>query len=254
MKRRGAVAAAVGLAWALASGTPALAADSPLRPDWHVSKHPAGLRDRIAFFAGGDLARDSAFAWSGVIAASAGKLHENGFRFRLMAGKGRYRYRTLAVATGVNRGEVTSGEMLFGFRQAIGATIVTALVGGHIESQKLEAPDPGHRAQGTAGGAKAAIEVHHRFRDDLHATASASATTVHRGYHARAALAYDHPGGFSVGYEAAINGDARYREPRAGLFLQRTYGRTVFQLSGGYLSNSDKGRGPYTTLSVYAPY
>jgi hypothetical protein len=81
-----------------------------------------------------------------------------------------------------------------------------------------------------------------------------SASTVHRSYHARAALAHEYPSGIAIGIEAAINGDVRYNEPRAGLFVQRSHGRTVIALSGGYLSNSDKGGSPYATLSLFAPY
>ena len=49
-------------------------------------------------------------------------------------------------------------------------------------------------------------------------------------------------------------GDVRYVEPRAGIYASATYGRSVLTLAGGALSNSDKGRGIYATLSLYAPY
>jgi hypothetical protein len=143
---------------------------------------------------------------------------------------------------------------MLGFRRAIGQTISTFFIGAHIENQTLAAPDSGHRAQGTAAGAKVALELFHRINPNLVATASASASTVHRSYHARAALAHEHPSGVAVGIEAAVNGDLRYNEPRAGLFVQKRYGRTVIALSGGYLSNSDKGGSPYATLSLFAPY
>jgi len=56
-----------------------------------------------------------------------------------------------------------------------------------------------------------------------------------------------------LGVEAALNGDTRYNEPRAGLFVQGSYGRTTIALSG-YLSNSDKGSGAYAALSLFATY
>jgi len=245
-----AVAAAV-MAAAVAYCSQLLAADSPIGLD---RADPRPLRDRIFFFAGGDLARDNYFAWSGIVAAPQGLLHEDGPRLRIMAGTGRYRYRTGAVASGVNEGRIVSGELMLGFRRAIGQTIATLFIGAHIENQTLAAPDPGHRAQGTAAGAKVALELFHRINPSLVATASASASTVHRSYHARAALAHEHPSGGAVGIEAAVNGDLRYSEPRAGLFVQKRYGRTVIALSGGYLSNSDKGGSPYATLSLFAPY
>lgn len=231
--------------------TPLRAADSPLRPD---RIEAPTLKNRIFFFAGGDIARDSHFAWSGVVGAPQGLLQEDGPRFRVMGGAGRYRYRTAAVPGGINEGRITSGEVMLGFRRMIGGTIATLFVGGHIENQKLAAPDPGHRAQGTAAGAKVALELFHRIGPQLTATASALASTVHGSYHARAALAHEHPSGLALGVEAALSGDARYNEPRAGLFVQGSYGRTVVALSGGFLSNSDKGSGAYATLSLFAPY
>ena len=147
-----------------------LAADSPIGLD-RVDPRP--LMDRIFFFAGGDLARDNYFAWSGIVAAPQGLLHEDGPRLRVMAGTGRYRYRTGAVASGVNEGRIVSGELMLGFRRTIGETIATLFIGAQIENQTLAAPDPGHRAQGTAAGAKAALELFHRINPSLVATASA---------------------------------------------------------------------------------
>jgi hypothetical protein len=231
--------------------TPLLAADTAPRPDY-LEQQP--LKNRIFFFAGGDVASDSHFAWSGIGGAPSHNLHEDGPRFRILGGVGRYRYRTEAVAGGINEGRVTSGEVLFGFQRTYGSTIATAFIGAHVEDQKLAAPDPGHRAQGTAAGVKVALELFRRLNAQTVATASASFSTVHRAYQARATLAREYPSGIALGVEATLNGDARYSEPRAGVFVQGRYGRTVLALSGGYLSNSDKGSGAYSTLSVFAPY
>ena len=127
------------MAAAVAYCTQLLAADSPIGPD---RTDPRPLRDRIFFFAGGDLARDNYFAWSGIVAAPQGLLHEDGPRLRVMAGTGRYRYRTGAVASGVNEGRIVSGELMLGFRRAIGQTIATLFIGAHIENQTLAAPIP----------------------------------------------------------------------------------------------------------------
>jgi hypothetical protein len=249
-RNRIATAAAVFTAAALLC-TPLLAADTPPRLD-RIDPQP--LKNRVFFFAGGDVARDSFFAWSGVVGAPLVQLHEDGPRFRLMAGTGRYRYRTGAVPSGINEGRIVSGESMLGYRRALGPTMAKAFIGAHVEEQRLAAPDPGHRAQGTAAGIKGALELFHRIGSELFLSAAAAASTVHRSYHARAALARELPSGFAVGAEVAINGDVRYREPRAGLFMQGSYGRTVLALSGGYLSNSDKGGGGYATLSLFAYY
>ena len=246
-------ALALGAAIAAASAFPTalLAGDAPIRPDAPSSPSP---RDRVFFFAGGDISRDAHFAWSGVTGAPQGLLHENGARIRVMGGAGRYRYRTAAVPGGVNEGHVTSGEILFGFRQVVGPASVTAFLGAHVEDQRLAAPDPGHPTQGTSAGIKAAIELYARLTPASFITASASASTVHASYHARGAYGREHSSRLTYGIEAAVHGDARYVEPRIGLFAQLTYGRTTVALSGGYLSNSDKGGSAYASLSIYAPY
>lgn len=115
------------------------------------------------------------------------------------------------------------------------------------------APDPGHPAEGTAAGVKAALELYARLTPDTFLTASASASTVHASYHARGTYGRKHRSRFAYGIETAVHGDLRYVEPRIGRFAQLTYGRTTVALSGGYLSNSDKGDGAYTSLSIYAP-
>ena len=246
-------ALALGAAIAAASAFPTalLAGDAPIRPDAPSSPSP---RDRVFFFAGGDISRDSHFAWAGLTGAPQGLLHEDGARIRLMGGAGRYHYRTGAAPGGINEGHVTSGEILFGFRHAVGPASITMFLGAHVENQQLAAPDPGHPAQGTATGIKAALELYARLTPDSFITASASASTVHASYHARGAYGREHSSGLAYGIEAAVHGDARYVEPRIGLFAQSTYGRTIIALSGGYLSNSDKGGSPYASLSIYAPY
>lgn len=230
-------------------GGAAYAADAAIRADRAAPQ----LTDRISFFAGGDVARASYFVWAGIVGAPFGLLHEDGLRVRAMGGGGRYRYRTGAVHGGINEGTVATGEFMLGFRRNLATANVTLYLGANVESQRLAAPDPGHEAQGAAGGVKVALEFYQRLGADMYWTASAAASTVHRAYHARAAYAREHDA-FAYGFEAAVNGDARYVEPRAGLFAQSRYGRTTLQLSGGVLSNSENGTSPYATLSLYAPY
>src|SRR5690606_23035842 len=97
--------------------TPLLAADSSPRPDY-LEAQP--LTNRICWFAGGDVASDSHFAWSGIGGALSQSLHEDGARFRVTGSIGRYRYRTGAVAGGINEGRVTSGEVLIGLQRTYG--------------------------------------------------------------------------------------------------------------------------------------
>jgi hypothetical protein len=235
----------------MGTGSPSLAADSPVRLDLSA---PASLKNRLFFFGGVDVASSSQFAWSGVVGSPTGLLHEDGLRLRAAGGFGRYKYETQAVPGGTNEGNVSSGELMIGYRRDFGGVIVTSFVGLHAENQRLSFSDPGNEAQGTAFGAKAAIETFARLHPHWTLATSAAASTVHRSYHARAAISREYPSGFALGVEALVHGDARYHEPRVGLLAQATFSRTVLSIAGGYLDNSDKGSGAYATVSIYAPY
>jgi hypothetical protein len=232
------------------SATPAAGGDASIRPDFS-SIDP--VRNRILFFSGLDVARDSAFAWAGVAAAPFGGLGEDGLRVRISGGAGRYRYRTPATSSGFNEASVTAGELLTGLHRSFANGAITVYVGPNVEEQRLADPDAGNAAAGAAFGLKTAIEAYARLDPVWLVNASASASTVHRAYHVRAALLRE-LAPFAIGIEGAVYGDVRYVEPRAGLNASSTYGRSVLTLAGGALSNSDKGRGIYATLSLYAPY
>jgi hypothetical protein len=235
-------------AWASFS---AHGADLPLHPDLRTHW---SLRDRIHFFAGTDFSRDAGFAWAGIGGAPSGLLSEDGLRLRVAGGAGRYRYRTRAAPGGVNEVDVASLELMLGYRRAFGTAVVTAYIGGHAESRDLLFADPAHRAAGAAVGAKLALEYFDQPAESWTVAGSAAASTVHRSYHARLGVGREWWPGFALGVEAALHGDARYIEPRAGVFAQRTFGRTSVAISGGYLHNSHRGGGTYGAMFLYAPY
>ena len=219
----------------------ALAGDGPVRPEFIAPKH------RMFVFSGVDVGRDSAFGWTGVEGAPFGRLEEDGLRIRVSGGKGRYRYRT---ASEKNGSDVASGELLAGFHRKYANSGVTLYVGPQIEHQRLTE----HDRDGTEFGLKAALELYARLDPLRLVNASASASTVKRAYHARAALLREISPALAIGVEAAVYGDARYVEPRGGLFVSTTKGNSVLAISVGVLTNSDKGKGAFVTLSLYTPY
>jgi len=221
-------------------GTPAVADDDT-------------LARRLFFFGGIDVARDSAFGWSGVVTAPFARLDEDGTRIRVFAGSGRYRYSTGAVVAGQNTGTIHTGEILLGRRIAFDSTVLVAYLGAHVEHHALRAPDPTNPVAGTRAGFKALLEIHSRPWPAFIATASASASTVNRSYALRATFARE-VGLFQLGVESAAFGDARYSEARAGLLARMPLMHVEVTLAGGILSNSDKGNGFYSTLSLYAPF
>jgi hypothetical protein len=209
------------------------------------------LARRLYFFGGVDLARDSAFAWSGIVAAPFATLDEDGTRVRIFAGSGAYRYRT--AAAGENTGTKYAGEILLGRRIAFDATTLVAYLGAHVEHHALRAPDPSNPVAGTRAGVKALVELYTRPWPAFVATASASASTVYRSYAFRTTFARDLRF-FQLGIEGSAFGDARSAEARAGLLARVPLTRMELTLAGGILSNSDKGRGIYSTLLLYAPF
>jgi hypothetical protein len=239
---------ALGAAFALGVaclGTAAAAADQA-PSDW--------LTRRLFFFAGVDIARDTTFGWSGIVLAPLKRLDEDGTRIRIFGGYGRYRYDASAVPGGINTGHITSGELLVGRRIAFDTVTLVAYAGAHVEHHALQAPDPANPVAGTSAGLKTLLEIHWRALQNFVVTSSLSASTVNRSYTARASLVHEFQPAFQLGVEAAAFGDARYAEQRAGVLIRTKFTSAELTLAAGMLSNSDKGKGVYTTLSLYAPF
>ncbi len=243
--RGGALGAALALG-VTCFGAAASAAEPAPPADW--------LTRRLFFFAGVDIARDTTFGWSGIVVAPFARLDEDGTRIRIFGGHGRYRYDAGAVPGGVNTGQITSGELLIGRRIAFDAVTLVAYAGAHVESHALQAPDPANPVAGTSAGLKVLFEIHWRALQNFAAAASLSASTVNRSYTARAALVHEFQPAFQLGVETAAFGDARYAELRAGVLMRTRLTAAELTLAAGMLSNSDKGSGAYTTLSLYAPF
>lgn len=238
-------ALAVGLTAALFAFA-AHANDAPLTP-------PA-LKDRLFAFGGVDTARDSTSAWIGLVASPMANLGDNGPRIRLMGGYGRYSYKTAIVPGGINDGEYTSGEFMLGWRHDISGVIVTTYVGAHVEHHSLANPDPGNRASGTETGIKGIVELFARPAPGWIASANASLSSVYTSYSMRAMIAREINSKLLLGFEAALLGNERYHEPRAGLAAQMLWGGRILSLAAGALDNSDKGSGYYLTTSLFVPF
>jgi hypothetical protein len=212
------------------------------------------LANRLYFFGGIDIARDSAFGWAGLVTAPLGALDQDGFRVRVFAGHGRYRYRTGAVAMGVNTGVNWSGELLVGYRLAFDSTTLVAYVGSHVAHYSLAFPDPSNPVVGNRVGLKALLELHSRAFQPLIVTASLGASMVYHAYALRAAIAREISSLWQIGIEGAAFGDARYLETRFGPIARLSLLRYEITLAAGILSNSGKGRGVYSTFSLYSPF
>jgi hypothetical protein len=222
------------------------AADAPRLAD--------ALAKRVFLFGGTDLSRDSQSLWAGFVAAPVGRLDDDEIRLRVMGGLSQYRYHTTAVPGGVNRGDASSGEIMLGWHRGFANAAITAYLGAHAEDHRLRNADPDNPVNGSKVGVKGVLEVFWRPLPAQVVTASASASTVYGKYQARATYAHEFSPFVSAGIEGSMLGDLRYVEPRAGLFVTTTIATSSVTLSGGFLSNSDRGDGAYLTLSIYAPF
>jgi hypothetical protein len=208
---------------------------------------------RVFLFGGLDVARDSAFLWSGRVSAPLGWLDENGVRLRLFAGQGIYRYKPASFLGGWNAGAIETGELLVGYRIGSDSTALTAYVGGHFEYHYLLFADPANVSPGARYGPKVLVEIYSRFRQGIVVTVAASASAVHRSFSLRSTFAFQ-LGISQIGAEGAIFGNQRYTEVRAGLLARIPLGRIEIALTGGLLSNSGSRDGFYSTLLLYVPY
>lgn len=230
------------------------------RPFKYMHGRASPYIDRKAdFFGGIDAAKATTFAWMGVTWAPIGMLAEDGWRVRFMGGAGRYSYQTNVVPGGVNDANAFSAELLGGYRKTFtnvfGQTLyVGAFAGVQYEDQLLVYNDPSNPAQGSEAGIKGSLEIYSRIRERYIATAFATLSTVHKKYHAKASALYQLNETWAFGAEAAILGDARYQEHRAGLVTSLTWQKRLFSLSAGALDNSGRGNGAYLTFSVYSPF
>lgn len=214
----------------------------------------APTASRAFVFGGVDATRNSTFVWAGATAVPFGTLVEDGFRVRAMGGFGRYDYKTSAMADGRNTGTISSGELMAGYHQSFGATVVTSYLGLDVKHYSLQEADPANRETGTHAGIKAAIELYTRTAASWFVTAYGNISTVFGNYGLRAAVHHEFTPGFALGVEGALLGDRRYDEQRAGLIATLTLPKSSLTMAGGVATSTDNGTGAYTTISLYAPF
>jgi hypothetical protein len=212
------------------------------------------VASRAFLFGGADAGQNYGFVWTGVTAIPFGNLGDDGVRVRAMGGIGQYEYNTSAVASGKNKGTISSGELMIGNRRSFGGAVLTGYVGLDAKNYTLRDPDPGNPETGSHAGIKAALELYARTAPAWFLTASGNISSVFGSYSARAAINNELAPGFALGTEGALLGDERYDEQRAGLIATVTFAKSSITVAGGIAHSSDSGSGVYTTLTVYAPF
>jgi hypothetical protein len=212
------------------------------------------VASRAFLFGGADVSQSSGFVWTGMTAIPFGHIGEDGLRLRFMGGTGQYKYNTSAVPSGKNKGTITSGELLVGYRTSFGATVINGFIGLDAKNYSLDEPDPGNRETGSHAGVKAAVELYTRTAPDWFVTGYGNISSVFQNYSAKTAINHEFVPGFALGAEGGVLGDKRYDEERAGLVATVTLTKTIFTVASGVAHSSDNGNGTYMTLTLYTPF
>lgn len=212
------------------------------------------LKDRLYFYSGIDVARDSYYGWAGTAWAPFSSMDREGFRIRLQGGGGGYRYETSAVAGGWNTGIKIEGEILAGWQFLNGPHALAMYVGANITENRLDQPDPSNRDQGTQAGLKATVEWFYQPDDNWTFTAAANASTADDTASARLTAARRITKHFELGTETAASTDWLEQTAGGGLFIATPLPGPQWRLAGGWRWSSDSRDGPYSTLSFYKPF
>ncbi|HSI39820.1 MAG TPA: cellulose biosynthesis protein BcsS [Xanthobacteraceae bacterium] len=216
------------------------------------------LTNRLYFYSGLDVARDSAYAWAGTAWAPFAPMDRDGFRLRVQGGGGRYRYRTDFVAGGWNMASTVDGELLAGWQFLSGGAALALYGGINVTSDLLDHPDPSNPDQGTHFGGKAVAELFLKPAAGWVATAAASFSTANLTTTLRGTLARQfgpvEPGQMELGVETSFYSDRLSQEARLGLFVAAPLLGRTFRLAGGLLWSDDSDSGLYGTLSLYVPF
>ncbi|WP_246669050.1 cellulose biosynthesis protein BcsS [Ancylobacter sp. TS-1] len=215
---------------------------------------PASLKDRLYFFSGVDIARDTAYGWAGMAWAPFDRMDREGVRLRGQAGGGHYDYRTQAVPGGWNTGEKQEGEVLAGWQFLRGAHALALYGGVNVVDNRLQYPDPGNPDQGTQFGAKFVVEWFYRIDERRTLSAALAGSTADGTMNARASAGWRAFDWLDLGVEAGATTDWLDESARVGGFLLVPLARQELRVAGGWRWSSDSDDGAYGALSVFMPF
>lgn len=212
------------------------------------------FKDRLYFYSGADIARDSSYGWAGAAWAPMDTMDREGLRLRAQAGLGRYRYETSDVPGGWNTGNKLDGEILIGWQFLRGAHALAIYGGVNVTRNTLEQPDPSNRDQGTQAGARIVVEWFYRLDDDWTLTAAAGASTADDTASLRATAGRRMHEWFDLGTEASTSTNWLSQDARFGLYIASPLPGRQLRAAGGWRWSDDSRSGPYGSLSLYAPF
>jgi hypothetical protein len=221
---------------------------------WGEEAHPASAvapaGPTVMYLSGGDVWRDGAFFYGGLLWSPRG-LFAPGFTLKLLSGAGDYTYRA-----GSRRGTVLGVDALDaitpGWRFHIGKAEITAFAGLDLQEHCLFPDDRSNALRGFHAGLRAGADVWYEVAPQvMMLAANVSASTIGPDYWTRIAAGWRMFDRLWVGPEALALGDPTYRQFRLGVH------GTGFKIAGyewsagfGFVEDSDRRSGLYASLNI----
>ena len=219
----------------------------------YVSTGPARAGDdgaHFLLFSGADLWRDGQFMYGGLMWSPAG-LDRDGFTLDATISGGRYRYVSGALNNIWVTGTEEHAQLLPGWRFKRDRLELKVFAGLDIKNDVTSPFDPGSRLQGTALGARAAINLWFEPTRATMLAADALLTSIETGYSARLAYGWRLRDWFYLGPEGQAFACEGYNQLRFGAHLTGLKtGLWEWSAAAGWANDSDGRTGPYLRLGV----
>jgi hypothetical protein len=203
------------------------------------------------YFAGADLWRNGAFAHAGLLWSPRG-LDTEGFTLKLLLATGAYRNHAEPGQPEVVGGQLL-GAVMPGWRFKFEKLELTAAVGLDLQHHRFVPDDPASRYRGSHAGVRAGADLWYEPAPNLMLAANVSVSTIGPSYWSRAAAGVRLLDAVWIGPELHTLGDPTYRQYRVGAHVTGLkLFRYEWSAGAGYVTDSDRRRGPYVRFGVLA--
>lgn len=208
-----------------------------------------GYGSKFVYFGGFDIWRAGGTAYAGFL-FSANGANVDGLIFKGLVAEGVYAYRS---GRRLIRGVYALASFMPGWRFSTGSLDIKAYAGLDLQSHRLYPDDRRNQLRGAHAGLRSGIDLWWQPQPWAMVASSFSASTIGESYRARLASGVRVGGWFWLGPEVEIARDDTYRQFRVGAHLTGyRFTGLDWSLSSGYLTDSDKRRGPYARLGFAA--
>jgi len=205
--------------------------------------------------AGADITAHSWAAYTSLTASFASDIRDNGWRFRMGGGYGRYSYSSrqwngVAAVTTPYDGTITFADVLAGYQHRSGPLTVKVFAGAAAQNQSVTPFDIESPVLGWNWGAKGALETWLDIGDRAYLQIDIAYATPNDSYSGRLRLGHTVMPMLSAGLEAGVAGDAAYDAGRIGAFVRYETGLGEMSFSAGAAGDRSEISGVYGTLNA----